>query len=98
MAPPAPVILLPPTLASTEVLGPPLTREHLLVPEVHGLADGIVDASRTSLCMCPGCCAGKEGQQPVPQSSRERPQLAESQRSLQVLVLGTLTLNRDSPC
>lgn len=94
MAPLGPAALLPLTLASTVVLG-----EQLLVPEVLEVAGGIVDESQTSLCMCPGCCAGTKNQWCPPfQSSKERPQLMESQKSLERLVLGTLMLIRESPC
>lgn len=95
----APAALLPPTLASTKVLGPPQTREWLLVPEEHGLAGGTVDVSQTRLCMCPGYCAGKKnGHHTLPQGSREMLQLVASQKSLEMLVLGTPTLIRNSLC
>lgn len=63
----APATLLPPSLASSKVPGPPQTKEHLWVLRGHGLAGGIVDANQTRLCMCPECCAGKEkGYHPLP--------------------------------
>lgn len=65
--------------------------------EVHGLAGGIGDASQTSLCMCPGWCAGKErGQRLTLQGSRETLQMAESRKSLEGLALGILSLIRQS--
>lgn len=86
----ASVALLPPTLASTEVLGPLQTRERLLVPEGHGLAAGIEDASRISLCMCPGSCASKKnGLHCPPRGSRLTLQLAGFWKSPEMLVLGT---------
>ncbi|CAK7320451.1 R3H and coiled-coil domain-containing protein 1 [Vulpes lagopus] len=72
----APATLLPLSLASTEVLGPPQTK-HLLVLEGHGLAGVIVDADRTRLCMCPEYCAGKKtGYHALPHGSKETLQLA----------------------
>lgn len=99
MAPLGPAALLPPTLASTVVLGPPHIREQLLAPEVLGVAVGIVVVSQTRLCMCPGCCTGKKNQWcPLFQGSKERPWLMEFQKSLEGLVLGNLMLIRESPC
>lgn len=99
MAPLAPAVHLPSTPANTMVLGPPQTREQVLVLEVHSLAGGIVNESQTNLCMCPGCCAGrKTGQRPLPQGSRERPLLVGPWKSLLMLVLGTTTLIRCSQC
>lgn len=58
----APATLLPPTLASPEGLGPPQTRDWLLVPEGLGQVGGggIEDASQTRLCTCLGYCAGQK--------------------------------------
>lgn len=95
----APVALLPPILASTEVLGPLQTREWLLVPEGHGLAAGIEDASRISLCMCPGSCASKKnGLHCPPWGSRLTLQLAGFWKSLEMLVLGTPSPIRNVLC
>lgn len=99
MAPLVPAALLPPNPASTVVLGIPHIREQLLVPEVLQLAAGIVDGSRTNLCMYPGCYAGKMDRwHPPSQASRERTQLVEFQKKLERLVLGTLWLIREFPC
>lgn len=99
MAPLVPAALLPPNPASTVVLGIPHIREQLLVPEVLQLAAGIVDGSRTNLCMYPGCYAGKMDRwHPPTQASRERTQLVEFQKKLERLVLGTLWLIREFPC
>lgn len=95
----APAALLPPTLASIEVLGPPQARERLLVSEGRGPAGGIVDGSRTRPCMCPGCCAGrKKERRPLLQSSREMLQLAGSQKNQEILVLGSPLPIRNFPC
>lgn len=95
----APAAHLPPTLADTMVLIPPQTREQVLVPEVHGLAGGIVDESQTSLCMCPGCCTGKKMRwRPLPLVSRERPQFVGSWKSPVMLVLGTPLRIMHFPC
>lgn len=95
----APATLLPPSLASTEDLGPPQTKEHLLVLGGRGLAGGIVDANQTRLCMCPEYCAGKKnGYHPLPKGSREMLQLVGSWKSLEMLVLRTSTLIRTSLC
>lgn len=94
----APATLLPLSLASTEVLGPPQTK-HLLVLEGHGLAGVIVDADRTRLCMCPEYCAGKKtGYHALPHGSKETLQLVSFWRSLGMLVLGTSTLFRTPLC
>lgn len=100
MAPLVPAALLPPIPASTVVLGIPHIREQLLVPEVLQQDAGIVDGSRISLCMCPGCYAGKVDRwQPPSQASRERTQLVQCQKkSLERLVLGMLRLIRELPC
>lgn len=99
MAPLVPAALLPPIPASTVVLGIPHIRVQLLVPEVLQLADGIVDGSRISLCMCPGCYAGKMNRwHPPSPASRERTQLVEFQKSLGRPVLWKLTLIRECPC
>lgn len=100
MAPLVPAALLPPIPASTVVLGIPHIREQLLVPEVLQQDAGIVDGSRISLCMCPGCYTGKVDRwQPPSQASRERTQLVQCQKkSLERLVLGTLRLIRELPC
>lgn len=66
--------LPPPTLASTVVLGSLRSREQLRAPEVGGRADGIVDASQTSLCTFLGCYAAK----------REKRQVLRSQKSLEL--------------
>lgn len=90
-------VLLPPSLASTAVLGRPRTREHVQVPEVAGRADGIVDASQTSLCMSLGCYADKNNMRRPPRpSSRERPQPLGSRRNLGMLVPAALIKN--FPC
>lgn len=94
----APATLLPLSLASTEVLGPPQTK-HLLVLEGRGLAGVIVDADRTRLCMCPEYCAGKKtGYHALPQGSKKTLQLVSFWRSLGMLVLGTSTLFRTPLC
>lgn len=99
MAPLVPAVLLPPIPASTVVLGIPHIRVQLLVPEVLQLADGIVDGSQISLCMCPGCYAGKMNQwHPPSPASRERTQLVEFQKSLERVVLRKLRLIREFPC
>lgn len=96
---PVPAVRLPPIPTSTAVPGIPHIREQLLGPEVLRPAAGIVDGSRISLCMCPGCYAGKMNLwQPPPWVSRERTQLLEFQKSLERLVLGTLWLIREFPC
>lgn len=95
----APATLLPPNLASTAVLGPLQTKEHLLVLEGREPAGGIADANRTRLCMCPEYCVGKKkGYHPLPQGSRETLQLVGSWRNLEMLVLGTSPLIRISLC
>lgn len=95
----APAVHLPSTPANTMVLGPLQTRGQVLVLEVHGLAGGIVDESQTSLCMCPGCCAGRKMEQrPLPQGSLERPLLVGSWKTLVMLVLGIPTLIKRSLC
>lgn len=97
----APAALLPPTLASPEVLGPPQTRDRLLVPEGRGQAGGggIEDASRTRLCTCLGYCASqKNGRQPLPRGTRLTFPLADSWKSLGMSVLGTPVLLRNLLC
>lgn len=95
----APASLLPLNLASTEDLGPPQAKEPLLVLGGRGLAGGIVDANQTRLCMCPEYCAGKKsGSRPLPKGSREMLQPVGSWKSLEMLVPGTSTLIRTSPC
>lgn len=74
MAPLVPAALPPPTLASTAALGSLRSREQLRAPEAGGRADGIVDASQTSLCTFLGCYADK----------REKRQALGSQKSLEL--------------